>query len=257
MLWRTFTVTRKNHARSFLRTGAQHGLAVFLCLSSTAPVAFALDGGMDAAMPAPDGGRGGDGGGGATEGGSGGAPDAGRDAGVTDAGQGDGGGTSMPSDSGMPDMTAACSCESASGSGSRKIHLCTGSFDRDVCRAFEFSCELGTKRSARCDEDSRVKLCCDMPARGLYTYLYEDCTHPNCETGFRAQCADFAGEVVLGLCRSPDRPDDPNTELETTSSCSASHVGLGANAMVGLVGSALTLALTRRRRIRRATRHSN
>lgn len=259
MLWRTLIVMRKNPARSRLRAVAQHGLTLFLCLAAAQSDAHALDGGADAATPATkDGGAdastsGGDNGGGATLGNAGGEMpgDAGADAGTTDAGSSDAGSVNMSMDASTPDQTAACSCESDMGSGAREIHLCTGSFDRDVCRSF--SCTEGTLRSARCDDDSPVKLCCDMPARGLYTYLYQDCTHPNCETGFRAQCADFAGEVVTGRCDAPGLPDDPNTGFETTSSCGVSQRS-STPSWLWLSGSSLMLVFAGRRRIKRSTK---
>jgi len=100
---------------------------------------------------------------------------------------------------------AACSCETDQNDDGQ-IHVCTDSFEADVCASF--SCELGTVRSRGCPTSS-VRLCCEMPARGLQSRLYDDCTHPNCESGFREQCGAFGGDVHEGDCeRSVDDSGD-------------------------------------------------
>jgi hypothetical protein len=186
--------------------------------------------------------------------------DAGADAGPTDAGADSGAsdaGMSMDAsipdggaaaDAGNPDgggesaSTAACSCETALDSDGL-IHVCTGSFDRDVCRTF--GCEEGSPRSARCPGDS-VKLCCTMPARMLYSQLYEDCTHANCESGFTAQCTEFGGTVTPGACMTPELPDDPDTETGDDSSCSLGH-GRPAAGGWSLLGLGIAALFVRRR----------
>jgi MYXO-CTERM domain-containing protein len=111
-----------------------------------------------------------------------------------DASLPDGGGSIV--DAG-PDIGAACSCETVQGTGGGTIHVCTGARERDVCEDFE--CESSTVRDRPCPTRD-VELCCEMSARGLYSQLYEDCDHPNCEAGFRAQCADFGGLISEGPC---------------------------------------------------------
>ena len=173
----------------------------------------------------------------------GGAPDASvADAGASDAGMsmpdasaptGDAGPiASMPDGGSGPDdpgAVAACSCETALNSDGL-IHVCTGSFDRDTCRSFD--CEYGPPRSARCPDQS-VQLCCTMEARHLYSELYENCTHPNCVSAFRAQCDDFGGVVSVGACDTPELPDDPDTDTGG-SDCSLQPGARGARAPYGL-----------------------
>jgi hypothetical protein len=146
-----------------------------------------------------------------------------------------------------PGTVAACSCETALNSDGH-IHLCTGSFDRDTCRSFD--CDEGSPRSARCPGDS-VRLCCTMEARKLYSQLYEDCTHPNCESGFRAQCDEFGGVVSEGPCDAPELPDDPDTDTGS-SDCSLHAHANTSFAPYGLSIFAL-FALRRRSREKRKT----
>jgi hypothetical protein len=156
----------------------------------------------------------------------------------TDAGMSDGG------DAGGVGSVAACSCETALDNGGR-IHVCTGSFDRATCRSF--SCELGTPRAGRCTE-SGVRLCCEMKARRLYTNLYDDCDHPNCEAGFRAQCSQFGGDVIEGACEAPELPDD--TETDVGLSCAVSTPGATPApwlAWLALCGACLERVRRRRR----------
>jgi uncharacterized protein (TIGR03382 family) len=188
--------------------------------------------------------------------------DAGTDAGPSDAGTGDAGASdggmsidaSVPdagvSDAGMdaggsPGNTAACSCETAVNSDGL-IHVCTGSFDRDVCRTFD--CQEGSVRSARCS-DQPVRLCCTMPARMLYSQLYEDCTHANCESGFSQQCTEFGGTISVGACQAPELPDDPDTE---TGDGGCSVGGRPNPAAWSVLALALGLLLARRRTRARA-----
>ena len=203
----------------------RYGLGLVLCVTQTQAVAHAedsgvpLDAGVVTVLDAGDSSDNLDGGG--------------ADAGIKDAGE------TRP-------VTAACSCETNTGQGEREIHLCTGSFERDVCK--RFSCDRGTLRSARCREESPVRLCCDMKARGLYTSLYEDCRHPNCETGFRAQCADFGGEVQAGPCQSNDGVDDPDTELGDDGGCSVRADADARSAFVPVSVMLLWLAIRGRQR---------
>jgi MYXO-CTERM domain-containing protein len=93
---------------------------------------------------------------------------------------------------------------------------------------------------------SGVALCCEMPARGLYSQLYEDCTHPNCEAGFRAQCTDFGGTISVGACVVEDTDSASD---ESGGGCSVHGGGRTPNpstALLCLLGIALA-ARTRRR----------
>jgi MYXO-CTERM domain-containing protein len=182
-------------------------------------------------------------------GGEGGGPDAGDAAAQADAGAGPDAGP----DAG-PEGITACSCEVTDYSGG-PIHLCTGSFEDEACRDLE--CSESSVRHNRCDEED-VLLCCDVRARGTYVYLYNDCTHANCETGFRAQCDDFGGTLYAGLCPSPQEPDrgtpppareepDPD-EDDSPFSCSVGQTGFrfGSWLMLGLLG---LFGLRRRQRL--------
>lgn len=110
-------------------------------------------------------------------------------------------------DAGPEPVGQACSCETVEGTSAGDIHVCTGGRERDVCERFE--CESSFVRDRPCPTRG-VELCCEMPARGLYSQLYEDCDHPNCEAGFRAQCADFGGSISEGACviEVPSTSDD-------------------------------------------------
>jgi hypothetical protein len=252
----------KHPARDRQASGSllQQPWVAFLCLTLSSATVFA-----DAGAGSLDSGAGGSTGGSGTGGHDSGAAgaDAGLDAGFFDSGTGglDAGG----SDSGMGDVdagpppdagpgvpTVACSCESDMGFADRHIHLCTGSYDEDVCKTF--TCREGTPRSVRCRDRDRVRKCCSMPARGLYTYLYEDCTHPNCETGFLAQCRDFAGSVVDGPCEGSTPPDDDSYGTDE-GGCSVSprvpRAGISA-----LLPALLGLGLLVRRRPRQGKRAS-
>lgn len=125
------------------------------------------------------------------------ASDAGSDAGAAP----DGGGGTVRDGGGGAGEGVACSCHTDTefDRGAR-IHVCTESFDLEVCA--DFDCERGTVRSRGCPEEG-VKLCCVMRSRDLQTSLYEDCAHPNCESGFREQCREFGGTVSEGACESP------------------------------------------------------
>ena len=96
-----------------------------------------------------------------------------------------------------------------------------------------------------------VELCCEMPSRGLYSQLYEDCDHPNCETGFRAQCEDFGGLIRGGACKveAPELPGD----RDSGGGCSVSAATAPRLAHFGslwLLGVGIALALRARRRSR-------
>jgi hypothetical protein len=173
------------------------------------------------------------------------------DAGIMDAGAGreDGGGAGRPP---IGSSSRACSCESELDDDGR-IHVCTESDDSQVCRSFD--CDLGTRLERPCPP-APTRLCCEMPARKLQSYLYEDCTHPNCESGFREQCREFGGLVYRGACEQPavgdsggDRVDDDGGTL-----CSTAFAGTEAPkgaACFALCG-AIALLLRRRRAARRA-----
>jgi hypothetical protein len=176
---------------------------------------------------------------------------------VTDAG--------VPADAGMSRDDAgsrpptggsgsgrACSCESELDDDGR-IHVCTESDDPQVCRAFD--CDLGTRLDRPCPS-APTRLCCEMPARDLQSYLYEDCTHPNCESGFREQCREFGGSVYRGACERPavggstgDRIDDDDGSV-----CSTAFAGADGPRGAGWLTlcGAIALLLRRRRVARRA-----
>lgn len=104
---------------------------------------------------------------------------------------------SVEVDAGNGDVGTACSCETVENTGGGRIHVCTGARERYVCQQLE--CESSIVRDRACPT-SGVALCCEMPSRGLYSQLYADCEHPNCDTGFRAQCEDFGGSITEGPC---------------------------------------------------------
>jgi len=147
-----------------------------------------------------------------------------------------------------PATTKACSCDVAENSDGL-IHVCTGSFKESVCK--QLSCEESYVQPKRCPEEG-IRLCCEMEARGLYSQLYDDCTHPNCESGFRAECEDLGGRIALGACDAPEEPDDPDTETSADSgSCAVGHARsnkLGAPGFSLLGLTLLGLTSVRRRR---------
>jgi len=179
---------------------------------------------------------------------------------VSDAGTSDGG-PSIP-DAGMsldagtdggagldastePATTKACSCDVAENSDGL-IHVCTGSFKASVCK--QLSCEGSYVQPMRCPEDG-IRLCCEMEARGLYSQLYDDCTHPNCESGFRAECEDLGGRIALGACDAPEEPDDPDTETSADSgSCAVRHTPSSDFGVAGFSLLCATWTVRRRRR---------
>lgn len=168
----------------------------------------------------------------------------------------------QPSDSGVPpdepdaslpdasvgvdagdDVGAACSCETVENTGGGPIHVCTGARERDVCQQFE--CESSIVRDRACPTRG-VELCCEMPARGLYSQLYEDCTHPNCEAGFRAQCGDFGGTISEGACVVEDTDGASD---ESSGGCSVhgpARTSDSSTAFLGLLGIGLAVRARRR-----------
>jgi hypothetical protein len=106
----------------------------------------------------------------------------------------DAGSSDTPEDPGVGG--GICSCETVQDDDGR-LHLCTDSYEREVCE--QFSCGRGTERTRGCPSRG-VQLCCEMPRQGTQSRLYDDCTHPNCESGFRDQCGDFDGTVHEGDC---------------------------------------------------------
>jgi len=151
-------------------------------------------------------------------------------------------------DGGTDGASIACSCESDLASDGDRIHLCTQSFELDVC--LDLECERGTERRRACPTTDATH-CCEMPARGLYTALYSDCTHPNCESGFNAQCEDFGGTVVEGACPSTPPRDFDESDDDGGGMCSVSGAGLRGSALPA-VGLLLLAGLLRARRRRSA-----
>lgn len=139
-------------------------------------------------------------------------------------------------DAGRPDASIdigdACSCETAEGSDQGVIHVCTGSQDPTTCASF--TCESARVRYRPCDT-SDVKLCCDMRSRDLYSQLYNDCTHPNCEAGFRAQCTEFGGSITDGPCDIEQHDTYRDEYDDDSGGCSVSGVGSRATAPTWLL----------------------
>jgi hypothetical protein len=158
----------------------------------------------------------------------------------------DGGAIDAGIDAGSVDVGYACSCTAHERDEQGTIHVCTGSEDRDVCASF--SCTVGTVRYRPCDQEA-VRLCCTMPSRGLYSQLYEDCDHPNCETGFRAQCRAFGGTVAEGACELEEH--DAYEEADGGGFCSMQPSRGGARPPVWLVLMAASLGVITRRVRRR------
>jgi len=156
-------------------------------------------------------------------------------------------------DAGLGSDETQCSCEANISSEQGRIHVCTGGDTRGVCA--RFSCERGVVRYDAC-KATDIQACCVIPSRGLISVLYDDCTHPNCLSGFTAQCEDFSGTLHGQDC------------AELIGHSSKSHGGGGGCAVAtgrapatdatraandaGAVLSALGLLWLRRRRMRRA-----
>jgi hypothetical protein len=176
-------------------------------------------------------------------------PDAGSDAGTSTMDAGSDAGIGSPD--GGAGVACSCHTESEVERGQR-IHVCTESSEVDVCR--EFSCERGTLRSRGCPGDD-VQLCCEMRARGLQSYLYEDCAHANCESGFREQCREFGGTVTTGACESSGGSSGlgGSDDADDDSMCAVSAPGArGGGSRALLAFGALGLLGARLRRRRRA-----
>jgi len=189
-----------------------------------------------------------------------------EDAGDEDGGAEDAGLTCEPADSGAPpmaepdasfpdgggpgvdaggDSSEACSCDTVTNTTAGTIHVCTGARERYECRYLE--CTTTIKRDRACPTRS-VELCCEMPSRGLYSQLYEDCDHPNCEAGFRAQCHDFGGSITAGACVVEE--SDPASE-DSAGGCRAapSQRAAGPSTLLALGLAVLVLALRARRHV--------
>jgi hypothetical protein len=102
-----------------------------------------------------------------------------------------------------------CSCETVL-EDDGTLHVCTDSYERSVCGAF--SCNRGTERTRPCPSRG-VHLCCEMPDQGTQSRLYDDCTHPNCESGFRDQCGEFDGTIHEGDC-DVSRSSEPHGDAD-------------------------------------------
>ncbi|HEX2677318.1 MAG TPA: hypothetical protein VHM19_11775, partial [Polyangiales bacterium] len=108
----------------------------------------------------------------------------------------DGGSGGMSSTS-----TDACSCTTNRNYDDLgTVHVCTGSIDMKACDTL--SCSHGNHRAYACSSDD-VRLCCELPHQ-LYSQLYDDCDHPRCELGFRAECESEGGRIHSGACDIPD-----------------------------------------------------
>lgn len=154
---------------------------------------------------------------------------------------------------GEADTGVACSCETLEPRDGQRVHVCTGSFDPDVCE--HFTCESSYVTQRPCSAQS-VRLCCQMDSRSLYTNLYDDCEHDNCEQGFRDQCRDFGGTVISGLCggQDPEAGSDRLPPAPTERSkgfCSVSRVGDAPSPTWLLLGLLTGLVVRGRRRVRR------
>jgi hypothetical protein len=153
--------------------------------------------------------------------------------------------------------SAACSCTSDFKSGEQgRIHVCTGGYESDACASL--SCERGTVRGIACSARA-VSLCCQMPSRGLYTELYDDCTHPNCEAGFLAQCEDFSGTVTDGPCKLPSGAPADDGSDSGGSLCTVLVVhaaGQHTSPLFALLGLGALFMLRRARVLRRRPRQA-
>ena len=187
-----------------------------------------------------------------------------EDAGDEDAGEdGDAGLVCEPADAGMPpfgtpdaslpdggglvdaggDASDACSCETVENTGAGSIHVCTGARERYECRYLE--CNTTHKRDRPCPTRG-VELCCEMPSRGLYSQLYEDCDHPNCQTGFRAQCRDFGGTIREGACLI----EEPGSESDDPGGSCSAAARTRSPLWSGAIGWLVAIALAARVRLR-------
>jgi len=137
-----------------------------------------------------------------------------------------------------------CSCETLDEKEGR-LHVCTDSYERDVCA--QFSCSRGTERARACPSRG-VKLCCELPKQGTQSRLYDDCTHPNCESGFRDQCGDFGGTVHEGDC---DVSATPSSRKKTSLCAVASPGAPGGRVPWALSSWPVAVLALRRRRARR------
>jgi MYXO-CTERM domain-containing protein len=95
-----------------------------------------------------------------------------------------------------------------------------------------------------------------MRSRDLKTHLYEDCDHPNCESGFREQCERFGGSVEEGPCEAPEPPDNidnrPDEDDDDRGFCAVSAPGADRGAPAALLLLGVVGLLARRRRQRRS-----
>jgi hypothetical protein len=143
---------------------------------------------------------------------------------------------------GSPDGVGGslCSCETLDESDGL-LHLCTDSYEREVCE--QFSCARGSERARACPSRG-VQLCCEMPKQGTQSRLYDDCTHPNCESGFRDQCGDFHGTVHEGDCDVSATPSSP----KKNPLCTVARPGAHGNALPWALACVSAVAFSLRRR---------
>jgi hypothetical protein len=136
-----------------------------------------------------------------------------------------------------------CSCETLLDDDGT-LHVCTDSYERAVCATF--SCNRGTERARPCPRRG-VHLCCEMPDEGTQSRLYDDCTHPNCESGFRDQCREFGGTIHEGDC-DVSRSSEPHGDANSL--CAVSAPGGARRTASGFALLALACLITGLRRSR-------
>ncbi len=78
---------------------------------------------------------------------------------------------------------------------------------------------------------------------------YDDCDHPRCESGFRAQCEAEGGAITHGACDVPRDLETADEDDDSGGFCSAipGRSSQAGAALFSLVGAALW---ARRRRAR-------
>lgn len=146
----------------------------------------------------------------------------------------------------------ACSCttnerEDVDTDGKGRVHVCTGSLDEAACA--KLVCNEGDYEPRACSTRN-VRYCCQMPS-GYYSQLYDDCDHPRCESGFRAQCEAENGAITHGACDVPRGLETADEDDARGGFCSAAP-GRSSEAS-GALFSLVCAALWARRRRPRVT----
>lgn len=92
-----------------------------------------------------------------------------------------------------------CSCGEATSTG---IDLCSeGTTDAECDGGITANCPATSYRETSCLTSNPGKhgaLCCFAPNNNWTMYMWDTCSHPNCDEGFRTACANEGGSV--GAC---------------------------------------------------------